>query len=747
MRALSLAWRERRGADEGVAGRRCVAMLLFSANEDAEEAKRRLIEWVRMVGAQCPGVSIVLVCTHAGSAKRGSETVEQFASAVEHGVRAELAKLNRELVKEVARLEELKADVEQRVEAHKQKEAQMKEGGTKATEEEGMKVEEEGRALEEEGRVVGERLRAVVDAKRKEAKQLALLGDQAWSVDSITGQGVCALRAWLVEEVAKLPFMRERLPWRFLQVKEEVEKAQKSMAKVVLSRADVLSSLKLEDKERWEGMSEEEAWEAVEFFSELGEWKVHRDTVVPDLSVLMELTRALAFYCPLEALRRMTDGEDLECDRAFVPGFRELEEEEQTRVREAAEAVEWRAELPEPLLAKLHDWRERGAEERGALMAVLEQMDLVVPLADEGGGRRWLLLLRLESTTWRAGADIEFEGNIVPNKSNTFICSFPGIHSLEWKKLTQSPEISTCCVFFPDSHALFGKHSDPCQCTFLYGEQVKWGCEWFRPWRELFKEGIKLKQQPIVLRQRKNYPGSNPPERLGHSQKGEVKFAEEYLEDLREEKQSDTTLQFEDIESRQDLWPTILPAEDERGPSVLYVMHNIPAGLYSRVLAALLRLSADERVRGWEELGKRRSNRALAATFTTTHRRTDTETHRFVSVELRDEGLQVQSSSVAMLAEMCRVVEELLAKQFVGMPIRTLVSFTDGAKRTFQLDTSTDVEGQKSTFGQILHQKLWHIKVTGKLVGEATKTTRTVTVEEVLGGEQAVLEFKRWKEG
>eukprot|EP00961_Rhodomonas_salina_P283696 3834252-Rhodomonas_salina.1 len=64
MRALSLAWRERRGADEGVAGRRCVAMLLLSANEEAEEAKRRLVEWVRMVGAQCPGVRIVLVCTH-----------------------------------------------------------------------------------------------------------------------------------------------------------------------------------------------------------------------------------------------------------------------------------------------------------------------------------------------------------------------------------------------------------------------------------------------------------------------------------------------------------------------------------------------------------------------------------------------------------------------------------------------------------------------------------------------------------
>eukprot|EP00961_Rhodomonas_salina_P167306 2254567-Rhodomonas_salina.1 len=69
-------------------------------------------------------------------------------------------------------------------------------------------------------------------------------------------------------------------------------------------------------------------------------------------------------------------------------------------------------------------------------------------------------------------------------------------------------------------------------------------------------------------------------------------------------------------------------------------MHNIPAGLYSRVLAALLRLSAEERVLGWEELGKRCSKCALAATFTSSHRRADTETHRFVSVEVRDEGVQ-----------------------------------------------------------------------------------------------------------
>eukprot|EP00961_Rhodomonas_salina_P290646 3927418-Rhodomonas_salina.1 len=63
-----------------------------------------------MVGAQCPGVQLVLVCTHAASAKRTSETVQGLASAVEQAVREELARLNAELVQQVKRLQELKAD-------------------------------------------------------------------------------------------------------------------------------------------------------------------------------------------------------------------------------------------------------------------------------------------------------------------------------------------------------------------------------------------------------------------------------------------------------------------------------------------------------------------------------------------------------------------------------------------------------------------------------------------------------------
>eukprot|EP00961_Rhodomonas_salina_P031161 419444-Rhodomonas_salina.1 len=390
-----MAREERRQRDWGWCGRRCVVLLVFRPDEEEEELIARVIEWVRMVGAQCPGARMVLVCTHAKStsAKPKSGAVQEVASRVKAAVSAEVDTLNQEIREEVQRLKQ-------------------------------------HQAARKEDRAVRDRLRSLVDKETGGAKQLGLLGDRAWCVDSVEGD-VTELRAWLVEEVAKLPFMRELVPVRWLQVKEAVEQAQNKVveqaeastqSKAVLSKAQVLSILDLAD-EKWDGLSAEESWEAVEFFSAMGEWKVHRDTLVPDMRLLMDLTRALTFYCPITALDRMTRDAAEECDRQFVPGFRALPREEQEAVRQGAAALEQRAEVPEALLVQLDQWAGRGEEERSALMAVLEQMDLVAPLKSDQAGRRWLAVLRLESKTWRAGASIEFDGNIVKG-SDTFICSW-----------------------------------------------------------------------------------------------------------------------------------------------------------------------------------------------------------------------------------------------------------------------------------------------------------------------------------
>eukprot|EP00961_Rhodomonas_salina_P045808 614971-Rhodomonas_salina.2 len=172
---------------------------------------------------------------------------------------------------------------------------------------------------------------------------------------------------------------------------------------------------------------------------------------------------------------------------------------------------------------------------------------------------------------------------------------------------------------------------------------------------------------------------------------------------------------------------------------VLYSLRNVPDGLYFRVLASVLRMS--ELLSEWKELGESRSSCAMAATFTTT--RLDKEARQFVSVDVRDRGFQVQSTSVAMLANVCGVVEGLLETTFVGMRIHTLVTFTLD-KECFEVDTSKDVEGQPLSFGQILKRRLWDLNVTGKAVGVGAEkgVEKSVKVMEMLG-EAAVSELKQ----
>lgn len=87
-------------------------------------------------------------------------------------------------------------------------------------------------------------------------------------------------------------------------------------------------------------------------------------------------------------------------------------------------------------------------------------------------------------------------------------------------------------------------------------------------------------------------------------------------------------MEFQGIESHtaSDLLPISLPDQDKRAAIVLCALSYVRAGLYSRILANVLRMSADERVRERNELGARCSNRALAATFTHNHSPADQET-------------------------------------------------------------------------------------------------------------------------
>eukprot|EP00961_Rhodomonas_salina_P154505 2081271-Rhodomonas_salina.1 len=93
---------------------------------EEEELVAMVIEWVRMVGAQCPGACMVLICTHAKSktAQPENGTVQEVASRVKAKVSAEVQTLNKEIKEEVVRLKEHQADVQKKQEEQKQRKAQ-----------------------------------------------------------------------------------------------------------------------------------------------------------------------------------------------------------------------------------------------------------------------------------------------------------------------------------------------------------------------------------------------------------------------------------------------------------------------------------------------------------------------------------------------------------------------------------------------------------------------------------------------
>ena len=67
--------------------RRCAAMLLFSAKQGRDPHKivaECLLPWLQLLHAKTPGVSVILVCSHAQSPPEGwtVEDVRDLADAV-----------------------------------------------------------------------------------------------------------------------------------------------------------------------------------------------------------------------------------------------------------------------------------------------------------------------------------------------------------------------------------------------------------------------------------------------------------------------------------------------------------------------------------------------------------------------------------------------------------------------------------------------------------------------------------------
>ena len=391
-------------------------MVLVMFRPDQQGVLEIVLETVRRVHAQSPGAHLMLVCTRGETPVEGmhleehKKVVEKVSREVLVGVEELVKELNEVTKKrETLLLEKRESGARKlceklRIEwrglegglATKTKAAMSKlrdriGQGQKGADEVMSAEERELRKLGEGVEAVGEDLRRVQD-RRGGAKRMTAEGGKVWVVESVNGDGesVRALKQGLVECLEGLPFMGEAIPQGWQTAKAEVMK--EFGERIVVLREEVES--KVDGKGL--GVGADGVWEAQRFFQLLGEVKVHRDVLVPNLQRFMDLLKPLAHHRPREALRKMGAGGATECDEQLVPRFEALASEDQLLVQDCVGELEDQMVLREELLPHLFGWKElKSPEERAAAVELLEAWQLLGRMPAAGEGRRWVVLLRL----------------------------------------------------------------------------------------------------------------------------------------------------------------------------------------------------------------------------------------------------------------------------------------------------------------------------------------------------------------
>ena len=391
-------------------------MVLVMFRPDQQGVLEIVLETVRRVHAQSPGAHLMLVCTRGETPVEGmhleehKKVVEKVSREVLVGVEELVKELNEVTKKRETLLlekresgarklceklriewEELEGGLATKTKAAMSKLRDRIGQGQKGADEVMSAEERELRKLGEGVEAVGEALRRVQD-RRGGAKRMTAEGGKVWVVESVNGDGesVRALKQGLVECLEGLPFMGEAIPQGWQTAKAEVMK--EFGERIVVLREEVES--KVDGKGL--GVGADGVWEAQRFFQLLGEVKVHRDVLVPNLQRFMDLLKPLAHHRPREALRKMGAGGATECDEQLVPRFEALASEDQLLVQDCVGELEDQMVLREELLPHLFGWKElKSPEERAAAVELLEAWQLLGRMPAAGEGRRWVVLLRL----------------------------------------------------------------------------------------------------------------------------------------------------------------------------------------------------------------------------------------------------------------------------------------------------------------------------------------------------------------
>jgi len=199
-------------------------------------------------------------------------------------------------------------------------------------------------------------------------------------VDSVEGDGgtVRALTEHVYREILKLPFLKEKVPKKWAQLRGRVQASYQTPAsgplagKPVVRKQEAVALL----RKAALGLDDAQIWDAVEFCGMLGDAVVHRDVLIPDIQKPIDLLRPILHHQFSESLRRQTQrgdaGPGLLCDEHAVPNFGSLGADLQQSILEWAESLKQDRILLQDLLPHLSCWAGLSEAEREGAVQVLE---------------------------------------------------------------------------------------------------------------------------------------------------------------------------------------------------------------------------------------------------------------------------------------------------------------------------------------------------------------------------------------
>jgi hypothetical protein len=153
-------------------------------------------------------------------------------------------------------------------------------------------------------RLLCERLQQLLGIRngaRPDDREACKLTLHCKSVDSVHGHGVAELRGWLYRHCRSLRFMGEMISSHWTAIADVF----KHFGDSVLSRADAIALARqhLPPLKYNMGVSDDELWSVIEFWSLVGRIFVYESQVVRDPSTLIALLKPLLHHEPLQMMR------------------------------------------------------------------------------------------------------------------------------------------------------------------------------------------------------------------------------------------------------------------------------------------------------------------------------------------------------------------------------------------------------------------------------------------------------------